>query len=428
MTVRGVLGRTFASLAVRNFRLFAGGQLVSAAGTWMMVIAQDWLVLSLTSDSPGALGLVTALQFSPLLLLTLYAGGLADRYDKRRLLIAANLVSSGSAAALAVLVLADRVQLWHVYAFALVLGTVNAVEVPARLSFVSELVGAELLPNASALSAAYFNIARVVGPAAAGLLVAWWGTGPVMLVNAVSFGATVAGLRLIRPAELHRAAHRPARAAVRDGVRHLLARRDLLPPMALVAVTGMIGFNFQLTLPLLAKTVFRTDAAAFGLLTTALAAGSLVAAFVTTARRGRPGLRLVWGTALAFGLLQALAGLAPAFGAALLMLFCVGFASVFFTQAANHHIQLGSDPDFRGRIMALYTLVFQGTTPAGALLTGAVSAAYGVRWAMVAAGVVCAAAALAVPAVSRRLPLTPGTAPVANPAPREETGRSAANS
>jgi MFS family permease len=380
---------------VRNFRLFAGGQLVSVAGTWMMVVAQDWLVLSLTDDSAGALGLVTALQFAPLLLLTLHAGGLADRHDKRRLLIAANLVSGTGAAALAALVLTGRVQLGHVYVFALLLGTVNAVEVPTRMAFVSELVGSELLPNASALSAAYFNLARVAGPAGAGLLVAWWGTGPVMAVNAVSYLATVAGLRLIRPAELHRGGPRPQRARVRDGVRHLLGRRDLLPPIALVAVAGMIGFNFQLTLPLLAKTVFATDAASFGLLTTAMAAGSLVAAFATTARRGRPPLRLVTGTALAFGVLQALAGLAPGFGAALVLLFCVGFASVSFAQAANHHIQLGTDPAYRGRVMALYTLLFQGTTPVGALLTGAVSEAYGVRRAMVAAGTVCALAAAA---------------------------------
>ncbi|WP_343235704.1 MFS transporter [Streptomyces sp. SID10815] len=408
--MRGVLDRTLASLAVRNFRLFAGGQLVSVAGTWMMVVAQDWLVLSLTDDSAGALGAVTALQFAPLLLLTLHAGGLADRHDKRRLLTAANLVSGVCAAALAALVLTDGVRLWHVFVFALLLGSVNAVEVPARMAFVSELVGADLLPNASALSAAYFNLARVLGPAAAGLLVAWWGTGPVMLVNAVSYLATVAGLRMIRPAELHRAAVRPRRARVRAGVRHLLDRRDLLPPMALVAVTGMIGYNFQLTLPLLARTVFDTDAAAFGLLTAAFAAGSLLAAFATTARRGRPPLRLVTGAALALGVFQALAGLAPGFPTALALLCAVGFASVYFAQAANHHIQLGTDPAFRGRVMALYTLLFQGTTPVGALLTGAVAGAYGVRWAMVGAGVLCALAAVVAPAAARRRGGLPGTA------------------
>ncbi|RSN92198.1 MFS transporter, partial [Streptomyces sp. WAC 05379] len=192
------------SLSVRNFRLFAAGQLVSVAGTWMMVVAQDWLVLSLTGDSASALATVTALQFTPLMLFTLYGGRLADRHDKRRLLMWANTASGALALSLALLDLSGAARLWHVYLFALALGTVNAVEVPARMSFVSELVGAELLPNASSLSAAYFNVARVAGPALAGLLIGASGTGWVMLLNAASYAGTVAGLRLMRTSELHR--------------------------------------------------------------------------------------------------------------------------------------------------------------------------------------------------------------------------------
>ncbi|MEU9982403.1 MFS transporter [Streptomyces sp. NPDC050856] len=401
-----VLFHTFQSLTVRNFRLFAAGQLLSVAGTWMMVVAQDWLVLSLTGDSATALGAVTACQFAPLLLLTLYAGGLADRHDKRTLLTVANLVSGALALLLALLVLSGEVRLWHVYLFALGLGTVNAVEVPARMSFVSELVGPDLLPNASALSAAYFNSARVVGPALAGPLIGWCGTGPVMLLNAVSYLATVAGLRLIRTADLRRGGQRPRRAGVADGIRYMVARRDLLLPMLLVSVVGMLGFNFQLTLPLLAKTVFHADAAAFGLLTTALAAGSLAAAFATTARRGRPPLALVIGSAAGFGALEALAGLAPGHASAVVLLFCAGFGSVYFAQAANHHIQLGTDPAYRGRVMALYTLVFQGTTPVGALLVGALSQALGARSGLVLGGAACVVAAAAVLAVhlARRAP------------------------
>ncbi|MFI8192460.1 MFS transporter [Streptomyces sp. NPDC085946] len=385
----------FQSLTVRNFRLFAAGQIVSVGGTWMMVVAQDWLVLSLTGDSASALGVITALQFAPLLLFTLHAGGLADRRDKRRLLIGANLASCALAALLGVLVLAGAVRLWHVGLFALGLGLVNAVEVPARMSFVSELVGTDLLPNASALSAAYFNCARVLGPAVAGLLIGWCGTGTVMLLNAVSYLATVTGLWLMRPAELHRTAHRPRRARVTDGIRHVVARPDLLLPMALAAVIGMLGFNFQLTLPLLAKTVFHADAAAFGLLTTAMAAGSLGAAFATTLRRGRPPLRRVIGTAAAFGVLEFLAGLAPTYTTAGLMLFLTGFASVYFAQATNHRIQLGADPAYRGRVLALYTLVFQGTTPLGALLLGALSESLGARSGLLAGGAASLLAALA---------------------------------
>ncbi|MGK5530960.1 MFS transporter, partial [Streptomyces sp. URMC 129] len=270
--MKKILTTTFRSLSVRNFRLFAGGQVVSVAGTWMMVVSQDWLVLGMTDDSGTALGLVTALQFTPLLLLTLYGGKLADRYDKRLLLTVANVVSGVLALALGLLVVAGAVELWHVYLFALGLGTVNAVEVPTRMAFVSEMVGADLLPNASALSAAYFNVARVVGPAIAGLLITAWGTGPVMLINAVSYLATVTGLRMMRTEELLRDGRAAARAGVVDGLRYMRGRPDLMLPISLVAVIGLFGLNFQLTVPLLAKTVFDADATSFGLLTTSLAA------------------------------------------------------------------------------------------------------------------------------------------------------------
>ncbi|MFE9022944.1 MFS transporter [Streptomyces sp. NPDC007808] len=417
--MKRILAGTYQSLTIRNFRLFAAGQLVSVAGTWMMVVAQDWLVLALTGDSGTALGVVTALQFAPLLLLTLYAGGLADRHDKRRLLMAVNLVSAALALSLALLVLAGRVELWHVFLFALGLGTVNAVEVPTRMAFVSELVGAELLPNASALSAAYFNCARVVGPALAGLMISWSGTAAVMLVNAASYLATVGGLRMMRPGELHRSGRRPDRVRVMDGIRLVMSRRDLLLPMVLVAVIGMLGFNFQLILPLLAKTVFHADAAEFGLLTTALAAGSLVAAFATTLRRGRPPLGLVVAAALGFGIMQALAGLAPTHAVAVVLLFGTGFGSVCFAQAANHRIQLGAAPAYRGRIMALYTLVFQGTTPFGALLVGWLSDLLGARSGLVLGGTASVVAALVVLAL--HLGGTTGAPP---PSPRPAAFRS----
>lgn len=283
-----LLTHAFGSLSVRNFRLFATGQVVSAAGTWMMVVVQDWLVLGLTGNSGPALGAVTAFQFTPVLLLTLHGGRLADRHDKRLLLTVANLVAGVLALALSLLVFAHEVRLWHVYGLALGLGVVNAVEVPTRLAFVSEMVGADLLPNASALSAAYFSTARVVGPALAGLLLSAVGTGWVMLLNALSYLATVSTLRMIRPAELRRGPRPVSRPRVRDGLRYVLGRRDLVLPLALVAVVGLFGMNFQLTLPLLAKTVFHADAASFGLLSSTFAAGSLVAALATTGRRRRP--------------------------------------------------------------------------------------------------------------------------------------------
>ncbi|MCT2588454.1 MFS transporter [Streptomyces sp. N2-109] len=396
--------RTFRSLSVRNFRLFATGQVISVAGTWMMVVAQDWLVLEMTGDSAGALATVTALQFTPLLLLTLQGGRLADRYDKRALLTAANTASGLLAAALALLTLTGTAALWHVWIAAAALGTVNALEVPTRMAFVGELVGPDLLPNASALSAAYFNTARVLGPAAAGALIAAAGTGAVMLANAASYLATVAALRRMRPAELHRAERPHTRPRVTDALRYTASRPDLKAALLLLAAVSLFGLNFQLTLPLLAKTVLNADAAAFGLATTAFAAGSLLAALAGTARTRRPAARLVTASALALGLLETAAGAAPTLATCLPLLFATGFAALHFTQAANHRIQLGSDPRYRGRVMALYTLILQGSTPLGALATGWAAATWGARWGLVLGGLATAAAAGAALAATARRP------------------------
>ncbi|MFG2476789.1 MFS transporter [Streptomyces fagopyri] len=406
----------FRALAVRNFRLFTAGQVVSVAGTWMMVTAQDWLVLSLTGDSGTALGMMTALQFTPLLLFTLYGGRLADRHDKRLLLTLANLVSGVLALALAVLALAGSVQLWHLYLFAPALGTVNAVEVPARMAFVSEMVGPDLLPNASALSAAYFNTARVVGPALAGLLISAVGAGPAMLCNAASYLATVTALRLMRPGELLRTPAAERGARVIDGLRYVRGRPDLFVPLALVAVVGLFGFTFQLTLPLLARSVFHSGATTFGLLTTVFAAGSLLAAFATTARGGRPAARTVTGFALAFGLLETAAGWSPTYAWAAVLLFLTGFATLYFAQAANHRIQLGSDAAYRGRVMALYTLILQGLTPLGALLVGWLTVRHGARSGLYVGGIASSTAALAVLLAGRTRRLLNSHRP--RPAPR----------
>ncbi|MFG3191085.1 MFS transporter [Streptomyces omiyaensis] len=400
-------GGVFSALRVRDFRLFVLGQLVSVAGTWMMVVAQDWLVLGLTGGSASALGTVTALQFAPLLLLTLYGGRLADRYDKRALLTGANVLSCALTLGLAVLVLTDGVRLWHVHVFACALGVVNSVEVPARMAFVGELVGSELLPNASALSAAYFNVARVVGPALSGLLISAAGVGWVMLLNAASYAATVVALRLMRGGA-GRAGRRGGRVRVVDGLK-AAGRFDLAVPLVLVAVVGLFGLNFQLTLPLLAARVHHAGASAFGVVTAVFAAGSLVAALVTTVRRGRPSARLVAGSAVAFGVLEAAVGVVSSYGPSMVLLLLTGGASIFFVQAANHRVQLGVAPELRGRVLALYTLILQGSTPLGALLVGVLADRWGVRWAFVAGGLVSLAAGLGALAAGRRG--EPGTVP-----------------
>ncbi|MFE2009138.1 MFS transporter [Streptomyces sp. NPDC059491] len=410
-------GEVFRSLRVRDFRLFVLGQIVSVAGTWMMVVAQDWLVLGLTGGSASALGTVTALQFAPLLLLTLYGGRLADRYDKRALLTVANVVSCGVALMLAVLVLAGEVRLWHVYVFACALGVVNSVEVPARMAFVGELVGSDLLPNASALSAAYFNVARVVGPALSGLFISVAGVGWVMLVNAVSYAATVVALRLMS-GSAGRARRDGDRVRVREGLK-AAGRFDLMVPLVLVAVVALFGLNFQLTLPLLASQVHHADASTFGVVTAVFAAGSLVAAMMTTLRRGRPSARLVAGAAIAFGLLETAVGVVSSYGPSMVLLFLTGGMSIFFAQAANHRIQLGVAPELRGRVLALYTLILQGSTPLGALLVGTLAEHWGVRWGFLVGGVISLAAGLVAIAVERDDSATP---PPAEAAVRERSG------
>jgi len=372
--LRTRLTRTFQSLTVRNYRLFATGQLVKLVGVWMMLVAQDWLVLKLSDDSATAVGITVALQFTPVLLFTLLGGSLADRYDKRKLLLAANAVFAVFAIVLASLVVADVVQLWHVYVAAAAIGIANAIENPARQAFVSELVGGTLLPNALSLNSAVFNTARIAGPAAAGGAIALVGLGPTFLISTLAAVAPLVTLTRMRPAELLREPLLPrgqrAKAKVSDGLRYVWRRHDLVLPIALVAVVGGAGFNFNVTLPVLSKVVYGTGAAAFGLLAAALATGSLVGALAGSWRRSRPSAYLVVGSAIGFGVFSMLVGFSSPYWLVLALLTPTGFFAVFFAQAANQRVQLGSDPAFRGRAMALFVLVFLGTTPLGALAVG----------------------------------------------------------
>ncbi len=393
--MRAVLSTTFRSLQVRNYRLFATGQLVKLVGVWMMFTAQDWLVLDLSGNSPAALGAVTALQFLPVLLLTLWGGRLADRYDKRKLLIWANATFAVTAVVFAVLVAAGVVVLWHVFLFAVLLGIANAIETPVRQAFVSELVELRLLPNALALSAATFNSARISGPALAGIALATIGTGPVfLLATALAVAPIVSYLRM-RTADLNRAAPQAKKdSRISDGLRYVGKRPDLLLPIGLMAVVGMIGFNFPVTLAALAKINFQAGPSSFGLLTTMLAVGALGGALAGSARRARPGAYVVVVAALAFGLLEFALGFAPNFWVAMLVLVPTGFFSIYLAQAANHRVQMGVDPAYRGRVMALYVLVFLGTTPIGASLAGWWGEHFGVPSSIWLAGLISFAAAV----------------------------------
>jgi MFS family permease len=400
--VRRRLGSTFQSLGIRNYRLFATGQLISLIFGWVQITAQDWLVLQLSHDSPSALGVVIAFQFGPILLLTLYGGKLADQFDKRRLLLVVNSLYMILACLMGALVTSGAIQLWQVFVFGVLWGSVTALEGPTRQAFVSEMVERRLLPNALALSAATFNSARVIGPAIGGLAIALFGTGTAFVLNAVSYVGPLVVLSLMRPSELYRdglASGARAATKVTDGLRYVRYRPDLLLVLGLMMVVGLVGFNLQLTLAVLAKNVFHSGAASFGLLTTALAIGALCGALAGSGRRSRPSVWTVLGAAVAFGALETAAGLMPTYLTTAIVLVPTGFFMIYLAQAANQRVQLGVDPEMRGRVLGLYLLVFMGTNPVGAPAVGWIAQAFGARtsiWLGGAISLLVGGAALAV--------------------------------
>lgn len=395
---------TFRSLSNRNYRLFAGGQVVSLSGTWAQRVAQDWLVL-LIAPNPGiALGITTSLQFLPVLLFGLYGGVLADRYDKRKLLLGAQVMMGALALVLGVLDLTGVVQLWHVYALALLLGLASVVDTPSRQAFVSDLVGPEDLPNAVSLNSATFNSARIIGPALAGVAISGVGTGWVFIGNALSYVAVIAMLLRMRPAEFWPSTRTPrAKGQVREGVRYVRKRPQMFVPMAVVFMIGTFGLNFQITLALIAKQVFRTGAGSFGLLTSAFAVGSLLGALQSAHRKGLPRTGTMLLAAFVFGLLEVAVGFAPTFTVMAVLLVPTGMAVLIFTTTANSLVQLGSSPEVRGRVMAIYILVFIGGTPVGAPLVGVVAETFGPRSSLWIGGVICALTALVAALYWRRI-------------------------
>jgi MFS family permease len=396
---------TFRSLRLHNFRLYASANLVSLTGTWMQRIGQDWLVLQLSGGSGVALGLVTALQFGPTLLLGPYGGVLADRSDKRRLLVCSQALMGLLALGLATLVATDAVALWHVLVLAAGLGSVSAIDAPARQAFVSEMVGRDLLPNAVGLNSAIFNGARLIGPAIAGLLIGASGgdTAPAFAVNAASFAVTIGALLAMRPGELRLSDPvARARGQLRAGLAYTWGRADLRLAMVLAFVIGTFGFNFQVTIALMAREVLGLGAEGFGLLSTAFAVGSLTGALVSTRRTARPRQRFLLVSAAVFGLLTVACGLVPGTWPFALLLVPTGAAALLFSVANNSFVQLGADPQMRGRVMALYFTCFLGGTPLGAPLIGWVSEHLGARWGFVlGGGVVVLAAAGSALALAR---------------------------
>jgi MFS family permease len=397
------IGRvTFAALAVPNYRRYIAGQSVSLIGTWMQMAAQSWLVLSLTG-SATTLGVIVALQTLPVLLLGPYGGVVADRIDKRRLMVLLQIAMGVQALILGLLTITHSVRLWEIGALAALLGLNNAFENPARQSFMLELVGSESLRNAVTLNSVLVNVARVIGPAVAGVLIATVGEGPCFLLNAASFAAVVTSL-----VRLDRAAINPSPPSgrepgqLRDGLRYVRRTPELGVPLAMMALAGALAYEFQVTLPVMAREGLHVGATGFGFMTSAMGVGAVIGGLFV-ANKGRTGLPTLVLAASAFGVVLLLASIAPNLPTELVALALAGGASISFMATANSTLQLSAAPSMRGRVMALWFVAFQGSTPIGGPIVGWVMAQAGARAGLGLGGVTCLVTALLGLLVLRRL-------------------------
>jgi MFS family permease len=393
----------FRSLRRHNYRLWAGGALVSNVGTWVQRTAQDWLVLMvLTHRSASALGAVVALQFAPQLLLLPWTGSAADHLDRRKLLMATQAAMGALALILGLLTVSGLVRLWHVYVFAALFGAAAAFDAPVRQTFVAELVGDEDLHNAVTLNSMSFNIANLIGPAVAGLVIAAVGTGWAFLINGASFLAVLASLFLLRAGELHPSMQaRRARGSFVAGLRYVAGRRDLVLILVMLFLIGAFGLNFPIFISTMAVGEFHSDARGFGVLSSVMAVGTVAGAFLS-ARSGRPSFRtLLWSAGL-LGIGFSLTAFAPGYWSFAAALVVVGVAFLTFVNATNGLMQLSTEPAMRGRVMALRVGVALSCAPLGAPTVGWVADHLGPRWALglgAASGI--AAAAVAVYALVR---------------------------
>ncbi|HZL64420.1 MAG TPA: MFS transporter [Thermoleophilia bacterium] len=380
------LTRMFRSLRTRNYRLWFFGQTVSQSGTWMQSVAQYWLVLELT-HSAFDLGITAALQFAPVLLFGTIGGLVADRFDKRRVLLVTQTAFAVQAAVLWILVASGSVQLWMVWALALLYGFINVLDNPSRQSFVMEMAGPDDLANAIALNSVIVNVSRIIGPALAGVAIATIGLSWAFLANAISFFAVIGALYAMRPADLHR---RPpvarAKGQIRAGLRYAWGAWELRVPLLMMAVIGTLGYNFSVILPLYAHDVFHRGAGTYSALTVAMGVGALAGGLFVASRR-RPSYRLLVVVSLAFGVFILGVAVAPTLPFVLVLLALMGAASLMFIAVANSLLQLNSSGAMRGRVMSLWAVVFLGSTPIGAPLIGFIAGQYGARFALGIGGV-----------------------------------------
>jgi MFS family permease len=368
---------------------------VSNTGSWMQRVAQDWLVLNLTHNSGTALGITTGLQFAPMLL-SLWGGAVADRYSKRGILMVTQALMGGLALILGVLAVTGAVRIWQVYLLAFALGMVTVVDNPTRQAFAVEMVGKNGMANAIALNSAVFNLARIAGPAIAGLVISAVGTPAAFMVNAASYGAVLISLKLMRPDELHRVARAPRAAGqLREALTYVRARPTLWMTLILIFFVSTFGMNFQVTTALMSRGVFHTGAGAFGVASAIFAFGAPGGALIA-ARRARPTLRLLVATSLAFSVFEVLTGLMPDFLSFLILLVPTGLALLTLTTAANSTMQLGTTAAMRGRVMGLYMLVFLGGTPLGSPLAGWIAEVFGPRLSIISGGLISVIATVVV--------------------------------
>ncbi len=392
---------TFAALSVPNYRRYYSGQAISLVGTWMQMTAQAWLVLTLTHSST-VLGVIIALQTLPVLLLAPYGGVVADRVDKRKMMIALQSAMGVQALILGLLTVTGSVRVWQIGLLAALLGLNNAFENPSRQSFMLEMVGSQHLRNAVTLNSVLVNVARILGPAVAGILIATVGEGVCFLINAGSFVAVVASLLTMNRASLQPTEPAPrARGQLREGLRYVRATPDLAVPLLMMGIVGCLTYEFQVSLPVMASRGLHVGAGGFGFMTAAMGVGAVVGGLLVAAR-GRTGLRpLVLATA-AFGITMTLATVAPGLPIELVALALAGGASISFMSTGNSTLQLTAAPEMRGRVMALWFVAFQGSTPIGGPIVGWLMAVLGARAGLGLGALTCLLVALAGAAALRR--------------------------
>ena len=400
--LRSAAHTTFAALEVPNYRRYISGQAISLIGTWMQMAAQAWLVLTIT-DSATALGAIVALQTLPVLLLGPYGGVVADRVDKRRLMVALQSLMGVQALALGLLTVTGAVALWQIGALALLLGLNNAFENPARQSFMLEMVGEEHLRNAVSLNSVLVNVARTIGPAVGGILIATVGTGVCFLFNAVSFVPVVFSLMTLDRTALRPSPPTPrAPGQLREGLRYIRHTPALATPLLMMALVGCLAYEFQVSLPFMAREGLHVGAEGYGFMTAAMGVGAVAGGLVVAAR-GRTGLPTLILAATGFGLVLALAALAPTLPLELLALALAGWGSISFMATGNSTLQLNSEPTMRGRVMSLWFVAFQGSTPIGGPIVGFVMAQLGARAGLGLGAITCMVAAAMGLVVLRRL-------------------------